>query len=76
MIQAMLKKLWNNILVRSILIFVIAYGSLQALSYVPVVKSAYQNHFIKTTDRLFKDFKGEGIVKANPNTDETEEEFA
>lgn len=71
----MLQQLRSNILYRTLLTFVVAYGLLQGLSYIPAVKNAYQQHFIKTTDKLFKDFKGEGIVKANPNTDETEEEL-
>ena len=65
----------SNIYVRFLLVFIGAYIVIQALGHIPSVENSYRNHYINMTDRIFKDFKGEGIVKAEPNPDESEKEL-
>ena len=70
-----LKQIFKRGSVRFVVIFAIAYSALQGLGYVHGIENAYRNHYIRMTDSIFDGFKGNGIVKANPNDDEEEKEL-
>jgi len=55
--------------------FLLIYGVIQVIGYVPAVSEAYRTHYMNMTDKLFGDYKGDGIVKAAVNENEEEKEL-
>lgn len=62
-------------LLRFLLFLLLAYMGLQAAAYIPAVNTAYRQHFISLMDKVFKNFRQEGIVKAGLNPDREEREL-
>jgi len=71
----MLQLLKSNIFVRFIALFLMFYGIIQAIGYVPQVSEGYRSHYMNMTEKLFGDFRKDGIVKPMVNENEEEKEL-
>ena len=51
------------------------YALIQGLGYTSIVSDAYRSHYISMTNKIFSDFKGDGVVEATKNEDPNENEL-